>query len=151
MNAPTTPTPPRQVVFDPTPEIFATDTAGSFTFPLLVAGKAFLGTSAYDEVRFVFSIWHPSGQRTIDLDRAYVELRASLRSRRGPLDEDRRDRAGRAALRRRRELRRLDRAPDPGQHQRLRRGRQRFRAARSPANPGQCLLRGVRTEKGDNA
>jgi hypothetical protein len=34
-----TPTPPRQVVFDPTPEIFATDTAGSFTFPLLVAGK----------------------------------------------------------------------------------------------------------------
>ncbi|HEX4498292.1 MAG TPA: hypothetical protein VIE43_21625 [Thermoanaerobaculia bacterium] len=73
-----TPTPPRQVVFDPTPEIFATDTAGSFTFPLLVAGKAFLGTSAYDEVRFVFSIWHPSGQRTIDLDRAYVELRASF-------------------------------------------------------------------------
>ena len=64
MNA-ATPTPPRQVVFDPTPEIFATDTAGSFTFPLLIAGKAFLGTSAYDEVRFVFSIWHPSGQRTI--------------------------------------------------------------------------------------
>src|ERR1700712_3481504 len=77
MNA-ATPTPPRQVVFDPTPEIFATDTAGSFTFPLLVAGKAFLGTSAYDEVRFVFSIWHPSGQRTIDLDRAYVELRSSF-------------------------------------------------------------------------
>ena len=77
MNA-ATPTPPRQVVFDPTPEIFATDTAGSFTFPLLIAGKAFLGTSAYDEVRFVFSIWHPSGQRTIDLDRAYVELRASF-------------------------------------------------------------------------
>ncbi len=69
-------TPPRQVIFDPTPEIFATDTAGSFTYPLLVAGKAFLGTSPYDEVRFVFSIWHPSGQRTIDLDRAYVELRA---------------------------------------------------------------------------
>ena len=35
-----TPTPPRQVVFDATPEIFATDTAGSFTYPLLVAGKA---------------------------------------------------------------------------------------------------------------
>ena len=32
----------------------------------------------FDEVRFVFSIWHPSGQRTIDLDRAYVELRASF-------------------------------------------------------------------------
>ena len=74
----TTPTPPRQVIFDPTPEIFATDSAGSFTFPLMVAGKAFLGTAAYDEVRFVFSIWHPSGQRTIDLDRAYVELRSAF-------------------------------------------------------------------------
>jgi hypothetical protein len=71
-------TPPRQVVFDPTPEIYATDTQGSFSFPLSIAGKAFLGTSSYDEVRFVFSIWHPSGQRTIDLDRAYVELRASF-------------------------------------------------------------------------
>src|SRR5947199_5841782 len=77
MNS-TTPTPPRQVIFDPTPEIFATDSAGSFTFPLVVACKAFLGTSAYDEVRFIFSIWHPSGQRTIDLDRAYVELRAAF-------------------------------------------------------------------------
>jgi hypothetical protein len=73
-----TPTPPRQVIFDPTPEIFATDSAGSFTFPLLVAGSAFQETSSYDEVRFVFSIWHPSGQRTIDLDRAYVELRAAF-------------------------------------------------------------------------
>ncbi len=70
--------PPRQIVFDPTPEIFATDTAGSFSFPLIVAAKAYLPTSAYDEVRFVFSVWHPSGQRTIDLDRAYVELRASF-------------------------------------------------------------------------
>lgn len=69
-------TPPRQVVFDPTPEIHATDTAGSFLYPLLVGGKGFLGTSAFDEVRFVVSLWHPSGQRTIDLDRAYVELRA---------------------------------------------------------------------------
>ena len=74
MTAPTTP--PRQVVFDSTPEIFATDTAGAFAFPLVVAGKAHLPTSPYDEVRFVFSVWHPSGQRTIDLDRAYVELRA---------------------------------------------------------------------------
>ena len=71
-------TPPRQVVFDSTPEIYATDSQGSFNFPLAVAGKTFLGTSSYDEVRFVFSIWHPSGQRTIDLDRAYVELRASF-------------------------------------------------------------------------
>ena len=68
--------PPQHVVFDSTPEIFATDTAGSFSYPLLVKGSSFLPTSAYDEVRFVFSIWHPSGQRTIDLDRAYVELRA---------------------------------------------------------------------------
>jgi hypothetical protein len=71
-----TPTPPRQVVFDPTPEIYATDTSGSFSFPLLVQGKGFLPTSSFDEVRFVVSLWHPSGQRTIDLDRAYVELRA---------------------------------------------------------------------------
>ena len=75
MSAPQS-TPPRQVVFDHTPEIFATDTSGTFSFPLLVQGKGFLGTSTYDEVRFVVSLWHPSGQRTIDLDRAYVELRA---------------------------------------------------------------------------
>ena len=75
-GAPTTP--PRQVIFEPTPEIFATDTAGSFSFPLLVDGQAYLETGAYDEVRFVFSVWHPSNQRQIDLDRAYVELRASF-------------------------------------------------------------------------
>ncbi|HXU33719.1 MAG TPA: hypothetical protein VN851_24375 [Thermoanaerobaculia bacterium] len=74
----TNPTPPSQLVFDPTPEIFATDTAGSFFYPLASAGKIYLGTSSFDEVRFVFSLWHPSGQRTIDLDRAYVELRASF-------------------------------------------------------------------------
>ncbi len=71
-------TPPHHVTFDPTPEIFATDSAGSFTYPLLVAGTPFIETHLYDEVRFVFSIWHPSGQRTIDLDRAYVELRSSF-------------------------------------------------------------------------
>jgi hypothetical protein len=70
--------PPQQVVFDATPEIFATDSSGGFSYPLLVAGKSYLPTTAYDEVRFVFSVWHPSGQRTIDLDRAYVELRASF-------------------------------------------------------------------------
>ncbi len=71
-------TPPLHVVFDSTPEIFATDTAGSFSYSLLVKGVPFLETEKYDEVRFVFSLWHPSGQRTIDLDRAYVELRAAL-------------------------------------------------------------------------
>jgi hypothetical protein len=75
---PPTTTPPLHVVFDATPEIFATDTAGSFSYPLLVKTVPFLETEKYDEVRFVFSLWHPSGQRTIDLDRAYVELRAAL-------------------------------------------------------------------------
>ena len=74
----TNPTPPRQLLFDSTPEIFATDTAGSFVFPLAAAGNLYLATQSYDEIRFVFSLWHPSGQRTIDLDRAYVELRASF-------------------------------------------------------------------------
>lgn len=77
MNTPPL-TPPRQVIFDSTPEIFATDSQGGFSYPLLVAGKAVLPTSSYDEVRFIFSLWHPSGQKTIDLDRAYVELRASF-------------------------------------------------------------------------
>jgi hypothetical protein len=71
-------TPPRQVVFEATPEIFASDTSGGFSFPLVVDGKAYLETAAYDEMRFVFSVWHPSNQRSIDLDRAYVELRASF-------------------------------------------------------------------------
>ncbi len=74
----TNPTAPRQLLFDSTPEIFATDTGGSFVFPLVAAGQSYLETHSYDEIRFVFSLWHPSGQRTIDLDRAYVELRASF-------------------------------------------------------------------------
>ena len=67
-------TPPQQIRFDAPPEIFATDTAGRFHFPLTTDGGARLVTEAYDEMRFVFSIWHPSSRRTIDLDRAYVEL-----------------------------------------------------------------------------
>jgi hypothetical protein len=70
--------PPRQVVFDPTPEIFATDTSGGFSYILAIDGEAYLDTQSYDEVRFVFSLWHPSGQRSIDLDRGYVEVRASF-------------------------------------------------------------------------
>jgi hypothetical protein len=72
------PTPPRQYLFDPTPEIFATDLAGTFSWVLAVKGERYLATSVFDEVRFVFSIWHPSGQRSIDLDRGYVEVRASF-------------------------------------------------------------------------
>lgn len=64
------------MVFDPTPEIFATDAGGTFLFPLLVQGHGELDTSPYDEVRLMVSLWHPSAQRSIDLDRAYVELRA---------------------------------------------------------------------------
>lgn len=74
----TTPTPPKFLLFDPTPEIFATDANGAFSYPLVVGGRGFLETSVYDEARFVVSLWHPSSQRTIDLDRAYVELRASF-------------------------------------------------------------------------
>ena len=72
------PTPPRHVIFDPTPEIFATDGAGSFWFPLQIDGQGQQPTSSYDEARLLISIWHPSGQRAIDLDRAYVESRVSL-------------------------------------------------------------------------
>jgi hypothetical protein len=68
--------PPRHVLFDSTPEIYATDTNGSFSYPLVRAGESMYSTETYDEARFVVSLWHPSGQRTIDLDRAYVELRA---------------------------------------------------------------------------
>ncbi len=70
--------PPRRVAFDPTPEIFATDAGGGFAFPLLVAGDRFIETEGFDECRLVFSVWHPSEKRSIDLDRAYVELRASF-------------------------------------------------------------------------
>ena len=72
------PTPPVEVFFDPTPEIFATDTGGSFSFPLLRGEERYLDTGGFDEMRFVFSVWHPSNQRAIDLDRAYVELRAAF-------------------------------------------------------------------------
>lgn len=68
----------RRVSFDPTPEIFATDAGGAFSFPLEVDGERSLDTGAFDEVRLVFSVWHPSERRSIDLDRAYVELRAAF-------------------------------------------------------------------------
>ncbi|RMH18823.1 MAG: hypothetical protein D6696_12220 [Acidobacteria bacterium] len=68
-------TPPRQIIFEPTAEIFATDTAGTFTFPLTENGVAMIDTRPYDEIRLVFSLWHASSQRSIDLDRAYAELR----------------------------------------------------------------------------
>jgi hypothetical protein len=71
-------TPPLHVKFDPTPEIFASDNHGAFHFPLRRAGQAHLDTSKYDEMRLVLSLWHPSEKQSIDLDSAYVELRASF-------------------------------------------------------------------------
>jgi hypothetical protein len=68
----------QQLLFDATPEIFATDSAGAFAFPLAIAGKALVETEPFDEIRFVFSVWHPSGQKVIDLDRAYLELQGSF-------------------------------------------------------------------------
>lgn len=73
-----TPTPPRQITFDPTPEIFATDSGGAFSFPLQVSGEVGLETEVFDECRLVFTVWHPSEKRSIDLDRAYVELRVAF-------------------------------------------------------------------------
>ncbi len=69
---------PRQIIFDPTPEIFATDSAGMFQFQLLDDSQAYADTATYDEARFVFSLWSPSSKSTIDLDRSYAELRGSF-------------------------------------------------------------------------
>ena len=71
-------TPPLQITFERTAEIFATDAQGGFSFPLEHRGKHFLDTGSYDELRMIASIWHPSEKHNIDLDRAYVELRAAF-------------------------------------------------------------------------
>ena len=70
--------PPRHLIFDPPSEIFATDSKGAFAFALVAAENPLVDTSKYDEARFVFSLWHPSTKKTIDLDRAYAELRGSF-------------------------------------------------------------------------
>ena len=49
-----------------------------FSFPLLDDSQEYLDTLAYDEVRFVFSLWSPSSKSSIDLDRSYAELRGSF-------------------------------------------------------------------------
>lgn len=71
-------TPPKHVIFDPTPEIFATDTGGAFSFPLVHKGEAAVDTAAFDEARFVISLWTPSSKSVIDLDRAFAEIRGSF-------------------------------------------------------------------------
>lgn len=73
-------TAPYQVDFDPPPEIFATDSSGGFWFPLQAKDQVRIETEAFDEVRLMVSIWHPSRQRSIDIDRAYVEVRGSFGS-----------------------------------------------------------------------
>lgn len=72
------PVAPRQIVFDPTPEIFASDSSGLFQYPLLANAEAVIETAEFDEMRFVFSLWHPSSRATIDHDRAYADLRTAL-------------------------------------------------------------------------
>jgi len=67
-----------QLLFDPTPEIHATDSAGGFVWQLVVGGDGWIDTDPFDEVRLVFSVWHPSGNKIIDLDKAYVELQAAF-------------------------------------------------------------------------
>ena len=80
MSAAPRPTPPLQVLFDPTPEIFATDSSGGFVFQMQAAGSPGIETKAYDEIRFLVSLWHPAAGRAIDPDRAYVELQGAFDS-----------------------------------------------------------------------
>ncbi len=67
-------TPPQHLLFDATPEIFATDADGGFRFELQLDSQAVFDTAHYDEVRFVLSLWYPAQDRVVDLDRAYVEM-----------------------------------------------------------------------------
>ena len=69
---------PRQIIFDPTSEVFATDSSGIFTYALTHDGAAEIDTSPFDEIRFVVSLWTPSANSVLDLDRAYAELRGSF-------------------------------------------------------------------------
>jgi hypothetical protein len=69
---------PRQIIFDSTSEVFATDSSGSFNFALSEGGQKVFDTAEYDEIRIVVSLWSPSANVVIDLDRAYAELRAAF-------------------------------------------------------------------------
>ncbi|MEM6792425.1 MAG: hypothetical protein AAF725_00455 [Acidobacteriota bacterium] len=69
---------PRQILFDSTSEVFATDSSGMFTFPLEYQGDPWIETRHYDEVRFIVSLWTPSANSVLDLDRTYAELRGSF-------------------------------------------------------------------------
>ena len=69
---------PLHVAFTDTPEIFATDNKGAFVFPLTHEQGERMHTIRYDEMRLVVSVWHPREGKNIDLDKAYLELRANL-------------------------------------------------------------------------
>lgn len=69
---------PRQILFDATAEIFATDSGGGFFFPLTHDGEAWIETADYDELRFTVSMWSPSNKAFLDLDRCYAELRGTF-------------------------------------------------------------------------
>lgn len=70
---------PRQILFDHTAEIFATDSGGGFFFPLLADGESWVDTGDFDEIRFTFSIWSPASSSTpFDMDRCYAEMRGRL-------------------------------------------------------------------------
>ncbi len=66
------------MTFEATSEIHATDGRGAFVFPLICEGGERLATGEYDELRFVVSVWHPREGKIIDLDKAYLELRANF-------------------------------------------------------------------------
>ena len=74
------PTRSRHVLFDTPPEIFASDSTGHFVFPLECAGSGGVEMESYDELRMVISVWHPSEKQSVDLDKAYVELRVAFES-----------------------------------------------------------------------
>lgn len=69
---------PRQILFDPTAEIFATDSGGGFFFALAQGGDAWIDTADYDEIRFTASLWSPASKTFLDLDRCYAELRGTF-------------------------------------------------------------------------
>ncbi|MCY3966713.1 MAG: hypothetical protein OXG83_16965 [Acidobacteria bacterium] len=69
---------PLHVAFTATPEIYATDSKGAFVYPLTHEQGERLDTHRFDEMRFVVSVWHPREGKNIDLDKAYLELRANF-------------------------------------------------------------------------
>ena len=69
---------PVHLVFDRTPEIFASDGTGSFFAPLSAGGCECIDSAGFDEMRVLASVWYPAAGRTIDLDRTYLELRTRL-------------------------------------------------------------------------